>query len=84
MGQAIVNENRRKNVRKTALIEVLEERRALFLELFAEALEDIALVNAIKAGENTKAASKEEIYKIIEVKALLLNFKRALPATSRK
>ncbi|KAA0226674.1 hypothetical protein EDS67_19845 [candidate division KSB1 bacterium] len=69
MDQVILDEIRLKNVLKTALIEVLEERRALFSELFAEALEDIALLNAIKEGENTKAASKEEIYKIIEAKA---------------
>ncbi len=69
MEQVVFDETRLKNVLKTALIEVLEERRALFSELFAEALEDIALVNAIKEGETTKAASKQEIYKIIEAKA---------------
>jgi hypothetical protein len=69
MEQIAFDENRLKNVLKTALIEVLEERRALFSELFSEALEDFALVNAIKEGETTKAASKEEIYKIIEAKA---------------
>ncbi len=69
MEQMVFDESRLKNVLKTALIEVLEERRALFSELFTEALEDIALVNAIKEGETTKAASKEEIYRIIEAKA---------------
>ena len=69
MEHVALDENRLKNVLKTALIEVLEERRSLFSELFTEALEDIALINAIKEGEATKVASKEEIYKIIEAKA---------------
>ncbi|MGH7494514.1 MAG: hypothetical protein ACREOO_19245 [bacterium] len=69
MEQIVFDETRLKNVLKTALIEVLEERRALFSELFTEALEDIALVHAIKEGETTKAASKQEIFKIIEAKA---------------
>lgn len=69
MEQIVFDESRLKNVLKTALIEVLEERRALFSELLAEALEDIALIHAIKEGETTKATSKEEIYRIIEAKA---------------
>lgn len=69
MEQIVFDESRLKNVLKTALIEVLEERRALFSELFTEALEDIALIHAIKEGETTKAVSKEEIYRIIEAKA---------------
>ncbi|NUM75349.1 hypothetical protein HUU40_13380 [candidate division KSB1 bacterium] len=69
MEQIVFDESRLKDVLKTALIEVLEERRALFSELFTEALEDIALIHAIKEGETTKATSKEEIYRIIEAKA---------------
>lgn len=69
MEQIVFDENRLKNVLKAALVEVLEEKRALFSELLAEALEDIALIHAIKEGETTKAASKEEIYRIIEAKA---------------
>jgi ribosomal protein L12E/L44/L45/RPP1/RPP2 len=69
MEQVIVDESRLKNVLKTALIEVLEERRTLFSELFTEALEEVALVHAIKEGEATKASSKAEIYKILEAKA---------------
>ncbi|KAA0230659.1 hypothetical protein EDS67_07095 [candidate division KSB1 bacterium] len=69
MEQIVFDESRLKDVLKTALIEVLEERRALFSELFTEALEDIALIHASKEGETTKATSKEEIYRIIEAKA---------------
>ncbi|MCG3153779.1 MAG: hypothetical protein DKINENOH_00369 [bacterium] len=61
MEQIVFDESRLKDVLKTALIEVLEERRALFSELFTEALEDIALIHAIKEGETAKATSKEEI-----------------------
>lgn len=69
MEQIVFDESRLKDVLKTALIEVLEERRALFSELFTEALEDVALIHAIKEGERTKAVNKDEIYGIIEAKA---------------
>ena len=69
MEQAVFDESRLKEVFKTAIIEVLEERKTLLSDLFGEALEDFALVNAIKEGETTKAASKEEIFRILEAKA---------------
>ncbi len=48
MEHAVLNENRLKEIFKSALIEVIEERRSLFSELLAEVLEDIALIRAIK------------------------------------
>ena len=50
---AAINESRLKEILKSALIEVLEERRGLFSKLLAEVLEDIALIRAIKGGEST-------------------------------
>jgi len=69
MSQTTIDENRLKELFKSTLIEVLEERRDVFYDVVAEALEDIGLINAIKEGEKTKSASRDEVFKIIEGKA---------------
>lgn len=66
MEHAIINESRLKEILKNALIEVFEERKSLFYELFVEALEDIALIRAIKEGEATESVSREEMFNILE------------------
>jgi len=67
--QAIIDEGRLKEILKMALIEVFDERKSLFFELMAEAMEDMALVRAIKEGEATEAASRAEVFSILEGKA---------------
>ncbi len=69
MEQAIIDESRLKEIMKKALIEVFEERKNLFYELVAEVLEDIALVNAIKEGEDDESVSRDEVFSILEGKA---------------
>ena len=69
MENVVLNENRLKEIFKSALIEVLEERRSLFSELLAEALEDMALIRAIKEGESTASVSRDEVFNILEGKA---------------
>ena len=51
---------------KQAMIELLEERKDLFYELFAEAVEDTLLVNAIREGESTDTVNKRVIIDILE------------------
>jgi hypothetical protein len=69
MEQAIIDESRLKEVMKKALIEVFEERKNFFYELVAEVLEDTALVNAIKEGENEESVTREEVFSLLEGKA---------------
>jgi hypothetical protein len=69
MEQAILDEGRLKEIFKLALFEVFEERKSLFYELLTEAMEDIALVRAIKEGEATKSVSRAEVFNILEGKA---------------
>ncbi len=69
MEQAVIDESRLKEILKLAVIEVFEERKSLFYELITEAIEDIALVRAIKEGENTKSVSRAEVFSILEGKA---------------
>jgi len=69
MEHAVINESRLKEILKKALIEVFEERKSLFYELFVEALEDIALIRAIKEGEATESVSRDEVFSILEDRA---------------
>lgn len=63
-----VNDAKLKKVLKTALVEVLDERREDFRELFAEAIEDLALVRAIQEGESTKTVPKGSVLKVLKGK----------------
>jgi hypothetical protein len=47
-------------------LEVLEERKDLMRDLLEEALEDIVLVRAIEAGEQTETVSRDEVFKVLE------------------
>jgi hypothetical protein len=67
--QAVIDEGRLKEILKMALIEVFEERKSLFYELITEAMEDVALVRAIKEGEATKSVKRTEVFGILEGKA---------------
>ena len=59
-------ETRLKELFKTALTEVLQENKELFYELIAEVLEDVAMVRAIKEGENSGRADRAEVLSTLE------------------
>lgn len=61
MAQASSEEDRFKELLKTAIVEVLEERRELVRDVFEEALEDVALVRAIEEGEQSPLISRDEV-----------------------
>jgi len=50
---------------KEALTEALQEQRKLFHEVFAEVLEDFALAEAIREGQKTKRATREEVFRVL-------------------
>jgi len=54
---------------KEALAETLQEQRALFHEVFAEVLEDFALVEAIRKGQQTKSRTREEVFRLLPDKS---------------
>ena len=66
MQPIIEDENQLKEVFKQAFVELLQERRDLLYDVFSEVLEDIALANAIKEGENTEIVGKDEVFQIVE------------------
>ena len=69
MQQIIDDENQLKEVFKQAFAELLQERKDLLYDVFSEVLEDIALANAIKEGENTEIVDKDQVFQILESKS---------------
>ena len=51
---------------KQAITEVLEERRDLFYDLFAEVIEDVGLSNAIREGYATERVDEDTILGILD------------------
>jgi hypothetical protein len=64
-----LDEKQLKELFKQAMTELLEERKDLFYDLFAEAIEDAALVNAIREGETSEQVSREAVFRILEGEA---------------
>ncbi len=64
-----LEEQQMKALLKQAILELMEERQELFQGLFAEVIEEVGLMNAIREGEQTPDASREEIFLILEGKA---------------
>ena len=61
-----IDEAKLKDLLKSALAEVLEERREFVKEIIEEAMEDIALARAIDEGVATDAVSRQEVFAILE------------------
>ncbi len=58
-----------KRVLKEAMTETLQEQRSLLHEIFAEVLEDFALAEAIRAGQKTRSATRDEVYRVLRGEA---------------
>ncbi len=66
MNSKVVDDKKLKALLKTAIIEVLEERKDLLRELLEEALEDVALARAIEEGERTKTVSRSQVFSTLQ------------------
>ena len=84
MTQLSLDEKKLKNLLKETLIEVIEQKKGLFHDIVAEAIEDIAITNAIKEGESTESISREEVFNIIEGNSWKLTLRKVSPETSKK
>jgi hypothetical protein len=62
----MIDEKDLKNLLKAAVAEALEEQRALVKEIVEEAIEEIALARAIDEGLETKPATRDEVFHILE------------------
>lgn len=66
MATATIDEERLKDLVKSALVEALEEQRNLVQEIVEEAMEDIALSRAIEQGLGSEPVSRDEVFAILE------------------
>jgi spore coat polysaccharide biosynthesis protein SpsF (cytidylyltransferase family) len=66
--EALIDENKIKNLFKQAIIEAIEEKKDVVHDLFMEAMEDVALVRAIEEGESSGNVSRDEIFDILSGK----------------
>ena len=64
--QTIIDDSRLKKLLKEAFIEALEEKKNIFHDLMIEAMEDVAMVQAIKEGEGSETIDKQEVFSILE------------------
>jgi len=65
MATISLDEEQFKNLLKETLVELFEERQDLFSAMVAEAMEDIGLANAIRAGRKNDFVDKERIDAIL-------------------
>ena len=66
MADALIDEAKLKELLKSALAEVFEERRELVRDLLEEAMEDVALKRAIAEGEQTPEIGRAEVFQILD------------------
>ena len=64
--EASISDDRIKELFKSAILEVLEERGDLLREALAEAIEDIAIVHAIEDGESSETITRDEVFTLLE------------------
>lgn len=61
-----IDEAKLKQALKSAIVEILEERKDLVREVLEEALEDIALARAIEEGEQSGLVTRDEVLDALE------------------
>lgn len=66
MATVIENDERLKEVFKSAIVEVLQERHDLVREILDEIVEDIAFSKAMAEGEDTQRVSRESVFEVLE------------------
>jgi len=66
MSTVIESDQKLKEVFKSAIIEVLQERQDLVREILDEIVEDIAFSKAIAEGEQTPRVTRESVFEVLE------------------
>ena len=54
-----------KEIFKQAIIEAIEEKKDVVHDLLVDAMEDLAMIHAIKEGEDSGPADRDEIFGIL-------------------
>lgn len=69
MAQTSLSTDALKQVLKEALVEIIQEQRALLHEVFLEVLDDFALAEAIREGQETKKVTRTEVFRVLQGKS---------------
>ncbi len=66
--QPSLNSETLKQTFKKALVEVLHEEQDVLRDVFAEAIEDLALAEAIRAGQDSELVTRGAVFEVLEGK----------------
>lgn len=66
MPTTVLNKAQAKSLLRQVLVELLEKRRSEFHKLVIEAMEEVALARAIRAGRKDEFVSEDEIRAALE------------------
>jgi hypothetical protein len=66
MATVIESDEKLKEVFKSAIVEVLQERQDLVHEILGSIIEDVAFSKAIAEGEETPRVSRESVFEALE------------------
>lgn len=61
-----INDEKMKDFMKEIIIEMIKEKRELFYEIILEAIEEVALANAIIEGRQDNFVSEDRILEMLE------------------
>jgi hypothetical protein len=61
-----MSDDKIKELFRSAILEVLEERGDLLHDALVQAIEDIGLVRAIEDGEHTETITRTEVFSLLE------------------
>lgn len=64
-----ISEQELKDLLKSAIVEVFEERGDLLRDIVEEAFEEMALSRAIEEGEKTELIKREQVFNILKDQA---------------
>ena len=64
--ELVINDEKMKELMKEVIIEMIKEKRNLFYEIILEALEEVALANAIIEGRENNFVSEDRISGLLE------------------
>ena len=64
--ELIINDVKTKELLTEVVIELLQQRREVFLEIIQEALEEVGLANAIREGRTDDFVSEDRILRLLE------------------
>ncbi len=63
--EALVDDNKLKELMKQAFIEAIEEKKEVVHDILVEVMEDVAMIRAIRNGEDSGPADRDEIFGIL-------------------